>query len=153
MTERDRIVVGVNNSAAAESALRWALGQARHTGATVAAVYVFDVRSRADLALERDVELERLESERRAQARVSALASEEGEGIHVTFAGLTDDVESALLASSEQASMLVVGRPQTSQHARLVETLAAQCRCPLVVVSESGEIRAPAAASYAVHAS
>ena len=58
----NRIVVGVNHSAAAEAALRWAISKGAGTGCPVTAVHVFDPDDRADLAMVRDVDAERVES-------------------------------------------------------------------------------------------
>jgi K+-sensing histidine kinase KdpD len=139
MTDHARIIVGVNHTPAAEAALRWALAKAANTGCAVTAVHVFDASERADLAMERDPDLEETETQRRAQTHVSAVVAETQTDVPVTFASARGDLESALTSAALKASALVVGQPQRACHEGLVHQLAVSASCPVVSVSESGQ--------------
>jgi nucleotide-binding universal stress UspA family protein len=149
---QQRIVVGVDRSAAALAALRWAVAEARLRGAALHVVHAWEpVTHRAPYAVPHDWptdEQERL----RASADLAAV-------IFAVFggqapAGVTQELaegpaERVLIDRSQDAGLLVLGAiaPQSpgGPAGPVVRACMRSARCPLVIISSAaGSLRADA---------
>ena len=139
-----RIMVGVDESAAGQAAIAWALAIASRSGATVEAVrsWVYSPRPLQDLE---SVE----EMDRRTEQGVrAALAGHDTSDIDVEVAVVRGPARHALLrlVEEQQPSMVVVGRRSSKERAvprmlgsvgrRLVDASP----CPVVVVSDDRSV-------------
>lgn len=147
MSESGLVVVGVDELAVSDLALRWAIDQARTVGAGLRLVCAFQWV--LTYAWERTYNVrvpEREELRRQAERRVAEAhqqASTLAPDLVVESAAIEGDAISVLLAESETASMLVLGSRQfaTFGSVLLGSVAAAVCpraHCPVVV------LRAPA---------
>lgn len=135
MAAKQWIVVGGDTTPTGTAALRWAVREAAtRPGASVVVVHAFDVKGRADLALERDLDRSRRDARYRAQSWVVEVLR--GLDIEVPVLVQTPDasVEDALAAAGARASLLVIGEPQSSRRRELAADLVGRCDCPVVVV-------------------
>lgn len=138
MSTVGRVVVGVDGSAPAQAALRWALEEARVHHWTLEVVHAQFAR-RPFLDLYPDLE--------RAEEEVldSALrqAHEQAPDVPVTSSLYEPPAASALLAASEGADLLVVGsRGLGGVKALTLGSVSSECvrraRCPVVVIRRPG---------------
>ena len=146
-----RIVVGVDGSEHAASALRWALEEAALRDAAVEAVHAWNVNAVATpadaglvpLAWSENTELidaTRDAAERLAREQVRSVAGGDG---RVTVSVIQGEPTDVLLAAAEDADLLVVGN---RGHGNLMQMLfgstsarvSDRSRCPVVVVHEDG---------------
>lgn len=152
MTESDmttaHIVVGVDGSNAAESALRWALDEAHLRGATVEAVHVwrYPVYTYASGVLRAPVFAhDSLHEEARAvldDAVDAGLAGEHHASV-VERVLLEGGAVEQLVQRAEHADLLVVGHRGSGGFAGLLlGSVAQQCSahatCPVVIVRDAG---------------
>jgi nucleotide-binding universal stress UspA family protein len=142
------IIVGVNGSGESDEALDWALAEAASRGASLTALIAWQPGSRspepADFAAMVDRKREECLT---ALDRAFQRAREaDGEGppvdaqVHVAQGPAAD----ALLAASEDADMVVLGRRQRGRLGRLVlgsvsSTVVEQARVPVTVVRDRGD--------------
>ena len=146
-----RIVVGVDGSEHADSALRWALEEAMLRDAAVEAVHAWNVNAVATpadaglvpLAWSENTELidaTRDAAERLAQEQVRRVA---GGDDRVTVSVIQGEPTDVLLAAAEDADLLVVGN---RGHGHLMQVLfgstsarvSDRSHCPVVVVHAAG---------------
>ncbi|MEV3936806.1 universal stress protein [Glycomyces sp. NPDC049804] len=135
---RRRIVVGVDGSPAARSALRWAIEQAKATGADVEAVYAwkYPISFGAPVPLLPGVDI----AAEAGTALDAAIAAAEGDtGVTVTRLVVLGDPAEALLRQSAHADLLVVGEHGRDEVARaMLGSVSQYCvhhaPCPVVVV-------------------
>jgi len=133
------IVVGVDGSPSSGEALEWAVAEARLTGATIDAVYVWDPAPIVTSNMS-DGELDALR--KAAGARATEIVRRLGHGEHgVTIVPrmLMGNVAQALLDASEDADLLVVGsRGLGGLRGMLLGSVGHHCaahsRCPVVIV-------------------
>ena len=135
MATMDRIVVGGDHTAAATAALRWAVREAAATGMCVAVVHAFDLAGRADLAVERDLGLARRDARYRTQSWVVEVIGDLDTSVPVIVSTPDGSVESALVAASRGARMVVIGQPQGGLHHDLASALSRSCACPVMTVA------------------
>jgi nucleotide-binding universal stress UspA family protein len=153
---QQRIVVGVDRSAAALAALRWAVAEARLRGAALHVVHAWEpVPYRAPYAVPHDWPTEEQER-RQAHADLAAI-------VRAAFgsqapAGVTQELavgaaERVLIERSQGAGLLVLGAaaPQSPGQPAgpVIRACMRSARCPLVIISSAvGSLRtdAPVAA-------
>lgn len=139
-----RIVVGVDGSASAKAALRWAIRQAKLTGGTVDAVIAWHYST----AYSYPVPISPLSSARELAQRVLDEAVYEvqqalDEHVEITPKVIEGNAARVLLDASQDADLLVIGSRghggfvaallgSTSQHA------VQHATCPVVVIRDSG---------------
>lgn len=139
-----RIVVGVDGSASAKAALRWAIRQAKLTGGTVDAVIAWHYPT----AYSYPVPISPLSSARELAQRVLDEAVYEvqqalDEHVEITPKVIEGNAARVLLDASQDADLLVIGSRghggfvdallgSTSQHA------VQHATCPVVVIRDSG---------------
>jgi nucleotide-binding universal stress UspA family protein len=138
----DRIVVGVDGSDGAQSALEWAVDEARRRGAVVHVVAAWlqtpvvgfpDAVGLASIS-------EEIEADTRATAEAAvAKATGEGVGVEILVDVRRDTAAHALLEASQAATMLVVGsRGLGGFRGLLLGSVSQQCAhhaaCPVVIV-------------------
>ncbi|PWI44735.1 universal stress protein [Streptomyces sp. ICBB 8177] len=141
--ERGRIVVGVDGSSTSKDALRWALRQARVTGATVEAVTAWEYPqfygSMGWSPPETDPELERAARKVLADA-IAEVASEEP-GVEVRPVVAYGVPAAILLEAAKDAALLVVGnRGHGGFTGALLGSVGQHCvqhaSCPVVIIRE-----------------
>ena len=138
----NKIVVGIDDSPGARAALRWAVGQAKVTGAKIEAVYAFDFHVTWDE--EPGVQFEDWRSRAELLARESlnevladvSLSPDDGLISAVAVEGSPAPI---LIAASMDADLLVVGsRGRGGFGGLLLGSVSQHCvghaKCPVVVV-------------------
>ena len=132
-----KVVVGVDGSAAGAAAVRWAAAEAarRHTG--LHAVHVVEHEDREDPQLELDL------ARRSVPGRVGDWVCTEGIDVDIAVTVVTGNVATQLSRESSEAALVVIGRPDSPRHRSLPARLAAQCRCPVTMVGEHGDLFSP----------
>jgi nucleotide-binding universal stress UspA family protein len=142
-----RIVVGVDGSAAASAALRWAVSQAEVTGETVQAVIAWQYPMSvagcgwAPVVMDEGVNLENFAEKTLAEA-VDQVATP-GSGVTIERRVVEGYAPNVLLGAAADADLLVVGSRGHGAFAdALLGSVSQHCahhaRCPVVIV------RAPA---------
>lgn len=144
--DRELLVVGVDGSAAATAALRWAAGQARRTGARVVAIAASEpmpVPAGPGLAggaivpeLLDDEDLTAA-ADRWLTDAIATLPADAGQGVERRVAG--GDAANVLLDAAQDAELLVLGNHGRGAVAgALAGSVAQRCAhhaaCPLVLV-------------------
>lgn len=147
MFPRKRIVVGLANTPSGMAALRWALRQGMLRNWEVIAVRAFELPSRPDAAIERDMAGERQAAHNRAQSWTLDAVDELDEHGRVRVITVDGEVSKVLCSEARHSSLLVVGTPWAEND--LIAQLSGRVKCPLVHVDEDGavhDIFTPAAA-------
>lgn len=139
---RGRVVVGVDGSPSSKAALRWALQQAKATGAEVEAVYAwqYPVSFGAPVALLPGEDIAAEAGTALADAIGNAAADESGVTVHRRV--VLGDPAGALLSRAQGADLLVVGdRGYGGFEKSLLGSVSQHCvhhaTCPVVVVHET----------------
>jgi nucleotide-binding universal stress UspA family protein len=137
-----RIVAAIDSSPASRAALKWAFGEATRTGEDLLAVHVVE-------PIAQPQELTEHESRMAAAAEMTQLrvlaalpgVADVDSPVCVTIAVDDGTLVCRLVEACREAAMIVVGEPQSAEHLDLPETLAMQCGCSVIAVSERSEIR------------
>ena len=135
-----RIVVGVDGSESAAAALRWAVAQAKLAGATVEAVYVWDLAAVVSLGMPPLVDwapLREAADERPKEIVRDTIGS--GSGVRIVTKTLRGHVADVLIRRSAKADLLVVGSRGLGGLKGMVlgsvgHHCAAHAHCPVVIV-------------------
>lgn len=136
-TSEHLIVVGVDGSAASLRALRWALEQARRTGATITAVMIWTVPELYDWPMPTAEQLNT--ATKNALRDTVHAAVPEAELPHIRLHAVGGHPAEVLLDCAGSAELLVVGHRGMGNFARaLIGSTARYCvdhaTCPVVVV-------------------
>jgi nucleotide-binding universal stress UspA family protein len=144
----NRIVAAVDGSPASRAAVEWAFGEARRTGQDMLAVHVVEHTRRWDPSLSRDpaIAAGAATAQRRVLQAVSG-ASDAESPVRVTISAHGGSLVSTLARAARDAAMVVMGEPQSPEHAGLPEKVAAACACDVVAVNENSDVRHVRAAS------
>ncbi|ASR39388.1 hypothetical protein BAY61_17555 [Prauserella marina] len=142
--EAQPIVVGVDGSAAALAAVRWAAREAFRLGAALRLIHSCDLpplNPRIPMVPPREYASAWAESGRHWLADARAAATDEAPGIDVDWDVCFGGAADTLVDESGAASLLVVGTRGLGGFRRLfvgsvAVTVAAHARCPVVVVRE-----------------
>ena len=153
--EHDRIVVGVDGSADARAAVRWALGEACQRRADVDLVACWHVPYMADASAyglmyvtpDDMMEGAKEEADRSLGALAPDLEAVQRAGCHVSVRAVEGDAGHVLAIESKGALMLVVGRHGRGALGRLVlgsvgRHVVAHAACPVVVVPPDTNVAA-----------
>ena len=138
-----RIVVGVDGSESAADALRWAIEQAKLTGATLEAVYAWDPGALATLGVPPMVDWKLLREAARARpAEIVREAVGSEPGVRIVTKTVTGNAAKVLVDRSAKADLLVVGsRGLGGLKGMLLGSVghhsAAHSHCPVVIVHAS----------------
>lgn len=135
-----RIIVGVDGSESAGDALRWAVGQAKLTGATVEAVYAWDPGVVASLGMPPMLDWQPLREA--AQARPREIVEETiggDSGVRIVTKTVMGHAAAVLVDRSAKADLLVVGSRGLGGLKGMVlgsvgHHCAAHAHCPVVIV-------------------
>lgn len=135
-----RIVVGIDGSESAADALRWAIEQAKLTGATLEAVYAWDPGAVASLGVPPMVDWELLREA--AKARPAELVREavgSEPGVRIVTKTVKGNAAKVLVDRSAKAALLVVGsRGLGGLKGMLLGSVGHHCaahsHCPVVIV-------------------
>jgi nucleotide-binding universal stress UspA family protein len=154
-----RIVVGIDGSASAADALRWAIEQAKATDATVEAVYAWDPGALVSLAVPPLIDWEPLrEAARTRPAEIVRAAVGSDPGVRVVAKTISGNPAEVLVERSAHADLLVVGsRGLGGLKGMLLGSVGHHCaahsHCPVVIVhaSASPEPRHPKRESLRAH--
>jgi nucleotide-binding universal stress UspA family protein len=152
------IVVGLDDSRSARTALRWAADYARHTGLALRAVHVlswpFGVTTPGSDSKEavRHVSFEEVEASYRAS--ITAVFDEAHPRPDWLFQFARGDAGPVLVRQSQGASLLVIGTPEHVGLGRLIagsvgHYCLSHATCPLVAVPPARE-PAPDASAQAI---
>jgi nucleotide-binding universal stress UspA family protein len=135
-----RIVVGIDGSESADDALRWAVGQAKLTGATVEAVYAWDPGAIVSLGMPPFLDWAQLRdtAETRPKELVRRVLGDE-RPVRIVTKMVTGNPAEALVDSSAHADLLVVGsRGLGGLKGMLLGSVGHHCaahsHCPVVIV-------------------
>ncbi len=136
----ERIVVGIDGSESAADALRWAVAQAKLTGATVEAVYAWDPGPIVSLGMPPMLDWEPLREA--ANARSHEIVAEtvgSDSGVRIVAKTATGHAAEVLVDRSAQADLLVVGSRGLGGLKGMVlgsvgHHCAAHAHCPVVIV-------------------
>jgi nucleotide-binding universal stress UspA family protein len=135
-----RIVVGIDGSESAADALRWAVAQAKLTGATIEAVYAWDPGALVSLGVPPLLDWEPLREA--AQGRPGEIVREvvgDKPGVRVLTKTVMGNPAEVLVDYSENADLLVVGsRGLGGLKGMLLGSVGHHCAahsyCPVVIV-------------------
>lgn len=136
--EKELLVVGLDHTPAGNAALQWAVKHAADRGARLLTVHVSDRGSRADLALERDVLGEHSRAAIRLHDQVIRHVGTADDTVPTTVSMIEGGLVDRLVKASEHAAALVIGSPQSADHAHLPAALAERLACPVMVVDSEG---------------
>lgn len=148
-----RIVVGIDGSAPSKAALRWAVGQAALTGATVHAVAAWEYPSLYGwFAPMVDDGFERTAS-RALSAEISEILGPE-RPVEVRESLVLGHAAEVLLEAAEDADLLVLGSRGRGTFTRtLLGSVSTRCAvhgsCPVVIVRSDGTATVPSGAAAA----
>ena len=106
--ESPRIVVGIDRSEAATQALRWALAEARRTGATVEVVNAYEFAAYGGTSTDRILEWLRQEAEESLQAAVREVAGTDPD-VAIRQTVRRGPAGPVLVAAAAGADLLVLG--------------------------------------------
>jgi nucleotide-binding universal stress UspA family protein len=143
-SERGRIIVGVDGSPSSVQALRWAVEQARLTGAPVCAVCAWDLpASPTLLAVEEDIDC-REEGVRPVLDGAIKDATGDAEAVSVQREVVCGHPAEVLVNASTDAGLLVVGSRGHGGFAGLLlgsvsQHVVAHASCPVVVVHAAAD--------------
>lgn len=144
--ETGPVVVGVDGTASAARAVRWAAGLAGRRGVELRLAHAFDLPGRTSGEQTGDVHIRELlrGSGKRWLAAARALALETAPGLDVQVLGIDGDAVDLLVEQSATASLLVLGtRGLGGVTGVLVGStavaVAGRARCPVVVACGSDE--------------
>jgi nucleotide-binding universal stress UspA family protein len=135
-----RIVVGIDGSDSAADALRWAIEQARLTGATIEAVYAWDPGAVASLGVPPLVDWQPLREA--AEARPAEIVRDVAGGkpdVRILTKTVMGNAAQVLVDRSAHADLLVVGsRGLGGLKGMLLGSVGHHCaahsHCPVVIV-------------------
>lgn len=135
----ETIVVGVDGSAASDAAVRWAAAETRRRRARLHAVHVVDPGRREDTSSDHDMLLELELARRSVPGRVADWTFAQGTDVDIAVSVVTGHAAATLARESGDASLVVIGIPDSLHHSDLPIDLARGCRCPVVVVGPFGD--------------
>lgn len=134
MATTEWIVVGWDYTPCGMAALRWGITRAAEAGASVLVVHAFDVSTREDLAMERDLDGARRDSRCRAHEWIVDLVAGMDTTVPVRVSTAEGPVADVLVAAARDARMVVIGTPQSERHRDLRAKLEQGCKCPVVSI-------------------
>lgn len=133
------VVVGVDGSGASAAAVQWAAAEAARRHARLHAVHVVE-RGRHGPVADRDFRLEVDDARETVPGRVAAWVFRSGVDVDIAVSVVTGDVSAQLAREAADASLVVVGSPDSLHHRDLPTDLAQACVSPVVVVGTSGDV-------------
>lgn len=136
----ERIVVGVDNSAGAVTALAWAASYAEAHSCRLEAVFVMGAERPYGPPRRNSPDLD---AEMRVHAVESILKRNPSSDftIRIVDAPRRGGLVEALRAAAEGAGLLAIGEADSQLHAGLAEDLSAAAACPVVEVRLDGDAR------------
>jgi nucleotide-binding universal stress UspA family protein len=134
------IVVGVNTSAASEAAMRWAAAQAARRHARLHAVHVVEHGIPGSTPPDRDLQLELQTARLNVPGRVGGWMFRAGIDVDVAVSVVTGSVADQLAREAGDASLVVIGTPDSLHHSALPADLAYGCLCPVAMVGTFGDV-------------
>jgi nucleotide-binding universal stress UspA family protein len=134
------IVLGVSGSAASASAARWAAAEASRRNARLHAVHVVEPGHRGAISPDRETRLEIDLARRSVPGRIGEWVFRAGVEVDLAVSVVCGDVAEQLARESHDASLVVVGAPDSLHHSTLAADLALRCLCRVAVVGTFGDV-------------
>jgi len=134
------VLVGVSGSAASAAATRWAAAEAARRGARLHAVHVVEPGRAPEISPHRDLRLDLDLARRTIPGRVGGWVFRAGIDVEVAVSVVTGDAVEQLAREAADASLVVIGAPDSLGDSVLPAELAAECLCPVVVVDALGDV-------------
>ena len=136
----ETIVVGVDGSAASAAAVRWAAAEADRRRARLHAVHVVEPESRESSSPDADIRLQLELARQTVPGRVGDWVFRSGVEVDVAVSVVTGHVAGQLAREAADASLVVIGTPESLHHSDLPDDLAFGCLCPVVMVGAFGDV-------------
>jgi nucleotide-binding universal stress UspA family protein len=133
------IVVGVDTSAASAAAVRWAAAEADRRGARLHAVHVVEPADRGPRP-DRDLRLQLEVARQTVPGRVGDWVFRSGAEVDIAVSVVTGDIASQLAREAGDATLVVIGAPESLHHSDLPDALVRRCLCPVVMVGTFGDV-------------
>jgi nucleotide-binding universal stress UspA family protein len=138
-----RITVGLDHTPAGAAALRYAVDMAVREGTAVLAVHAYELPSRPEHRLERNLPEARREVREHCQRWIHETAQRMHTRAPIRLSVLDGHRQDVLVRVARDADVLVVGSPSKApSHAtkELLDHLRTHVRCALVEVDEKGSV-------------
>jgi nucleotide-binding universal stress UspA family protein len=136
----ETVLVGVTASAASAAATRWAAAKAARRGARLHAVHVVEQGGTLGLSPHRDLRLDLDLARRTVPGRVGGWLFRAGIDVEVAVSVVTGDAVEQLAREAADASLVIIGAPDSLRDGALPADLAVGCLCPVVVVGALGDV-------------
>lgn len=134
------VLVGVSGSAASAAATRWAAAEAARRGARLHAVHVLEPGRTPEISPHRDLLLDLDLARRTVPGRVGGWVFRADVDVEVAVSVVTGDAVEQLAREAADASLVVIGAPDSLRDSVLPAELAVECLCPVVVVGALGDV-------------
>jgi nucleotide-binding universal stress UspA family protein len=136
----DTVVVGVDGSAASAAAVRWAAAEAAKLRARLHAVHVIEHGPREATPPSHDLQLDLETARQTVPGRIGDWLFRAGIEVDVAVSVVTGDVAEQLAREAGDATLVVIGAPDSLHHSALPADLACGCLCPIAMVGSFGEV-------------
>jgi len=137
---RGTVLVGVDGSAASAAAVRWAAEEAVRRSARLHAVHVLDPGPPEAAASGRDLRLRLDVARQSVPGRVGRWVYSSGVDVDTAVSVVTGDVTAQLAREAADATLVVIGAPDSLHHSSLPGDLANACPCEVAMVGPIGDV-------------
>lgn len=139
-SRHETILVGVDGSAASGAAVRWAAAEADRRNARLHAVHVVEPGHPEATPPGHDVRLQLDLARQTVPGRVGDWVFRSGVEVEMAVSVVTGRIAGQLARESVDASLVVIGAPESLHHSDLPADLVVRCLCPVVMVGAFGDV-------------
>jgi nucleotide-binding universal stress UspA family protein len=139
-TRHETVVVGVDGTAASSAAVRWAAAEAERRHARLHAVHVVEHAQPEATSPDHDIRLDLDAARQTVPGRVGGWVFRAGIEVDIAVSVVTGDVARQLAREAGDASLVVIGTPDSLHHSALPADLACGCLCPVAMVGALGDV-------------
>jgi nucleotide-binding universal stress UspA family protein len=139
-SRHETVLVGVSGSAASAAAVRWAAAEAVRRGARLHAVHVVEHGPPEKTSPKPDIRLDLDLARRTVPGRVGGWVFRAGIDVDLAVSVVTGDAVEQLAREAADASLVVIGAPDSLHDSALPADLAVGCLCPVLVVGALGDV-------------